>query len=218
MSEILALVHVVSGCLALAAAAVAGSSKALGVDHRWHVVSGNAFVWSMAGIFVTAVPLAVLQRNPFLLLVAILSCYFAVAGWRYATHRSGRPRVVDWGSALAMISASLVMLGIGVVMLATGNGTGVVTLVLGGIGAVLSTRDLRRLAAGAIALPERIATHLTMMLAGSVAIITAFVVVNVETGSAIVAWLAPTVALSPVIALWSHRVRSGRVPRGAREE
>jgi hypothetical protein len=44
------------------------------------------------------------------------------------------------------------------------------------------------------------------MLAGTIAAVTAFTVVNVRVEPAFVVWLAPTVALTPLIVYWNHRV------------
>jgi hypothetical protein len=215
----LRIIHVAAGGAALVAAVVAAGTKALGLPHGWHVLGGRLFVAAMAGIFATAAPLAAVDRNPFLLLIAILSFYLAVAGWRYATWRSGRLRLVDWGSALLMVVASLIMVSLGVTVLAgSRSGNGVVMLVLGAIGLFLSAGDLRRLFGSPMAPAERIARHLTMMLAGTIAILTAFLVVNVRTDPAFIAWLAPTALLSPVIAVLAWRVRHGRLPEGVQVE
>lgn len=53
-----------------------------------------------------------------------------------------------------------------------------------------------------------------MMLAGTIATVTAFVVTNVALRPAFVVWLAPTVLVTPIIIVWSRRIRAGRRPRG----
>jgi hypothetical protein len=71
----------------------------------------------MVVIFLTAIPLALLRSNTFLFLIAILSFYFALTGWRYATYRRGSPRLLDWGSAGIMALAAGVMMIYGVFLL-----------------------------------------------------------------------------------------------------
>lgn len=211
---ILLIVHIVAGFTALAAAVLATLSKVWDVEHRWHVYSGLVFFWGMLGVFLTAVPLAILRPDPFLLLIAILSFYFALAGWRYATHRRGRPRRLDWASAGVMLVAGGIMIIFGVLLLGRGDTNGITMLALGGVGTVLSFIDLRTLQHGGAKGPERIARHLTMMLAGSIATITAFVVTNVTVQPAFVVWLAPTVVITPVIILWNRRIRAGKRVQG----
>lgn len=111
----------------------------------------------MVVVFGTALPLAVLRPNPFLFLIAILSFYFALAGWRYATNRRGRPRPLDWISASVMAVAAGAMIVFGVFLLSRRNTNGITMLILGGIGAALSVVDLRTLNQGGAKGRERIA-------------------------------------------------------------
>src|SRR5687767_52191 len=215
--KILLIVHIIAGFAALTAAVVATLTKTLDLAHKWHVYSGNIFFWGMLVVFLTALPLAVIRPNTFLFLIAFLSFYFALAGWRYATNRRGTPRPVDWISASVMTVAALVMIMFGVFMLSRSNMNGITMLALGGIGAGLSIADLRTLRRGGAKGPERIAQHLTMMLAGAIATITAFVVTNVRMQPAFIVWLAPTVVITPIIIVWSRRIRAGRRPRGMPE-
>jgi len=215
--KILLIVHIIAGFAALTAAAVATLTKTLDVAHRWHVYSGTVFFWGMVVIFLTALPLALIRPNTFLFLIAILSFYFALAGWRYATHRRGSPRPLDWGSASVMALAAGIMIIFGVFLLSRRNTNGITMIILGGIGAALSIADLRTLQQGGAKGSERIAQHLTMMLAGTIATITAFVVTNFTVQPAFMLWLAPTVVITPIIIVWNRRIRAGERPRGMPE-
>jgi hypothetical protein len=148
LSKILLIVHILAGFTALTAAAVATLTKTLDLAHRWHVYSGIVFFWGMVVIFLTAIPLALIRPNTFLFLIAILSFYFALAGWRYATNRRGSPRPLDWGSAGVMVLAAGIMIIFGVFLLSHRNTSGITMIVLGGIGAMLSMGDLRTLQQG----------------------------------------------------------------------
>ena len=209
LSGTLLAVHIAAGSTALVAALVASCSKALDIPHRWHVYSGNAFFWGMAAVFATAVPLAILRPNVFLLLVAVLSFYLALLGRRYAVNRAGTPAPIDWAAAWAMAAASLGMLAFGVYLLQQGDLNGVTMLVFGGIGGLLSARDVRRLRAGGVRGKERIAQHLVAMLGGTIAALTAFLVTNFSVQPGFLLWLAPTAVITPLIVLWSRRVRQG---------
>ena len=87
-------------------------------------------------------------------------------------------------------------------------------LVFAGIGAALSIGDLKTLHAGGLTGKARIARHLTMMLAGSIATITAFVVVNFTFKPAFVLWLAPTLVITPLIVVWNKKISKGATPKG----
>ena len=168
----------------------------------------------MVVIFLTAIPLALIRPNTFLFLIAILSFYFALAGWRYATNRRGSSRPLDWGSAGVTVLAAGIMIIFGVFLLSHRNTSGITIIVLGGIGAMLSMGDLRTLQQGGTKGPERIAKHLTMMLAGTIATVTAFVVTNVHVDPAFgfIVWLAPTVVITPIIVVWSRKYGLGKDP------
>jgi hypothetical protein len=216
-ARILLIAHIIAGFVALTAAAVATMTKTLNVAHRWHVYSGNVFFWGMAGVFLTAIPLAIIRPNTFLFLIAILSFYFALAGWRYATNRRGTPRRLDWVSASVMVVAAGIMVSFGVFLLSRGNTNGITMIVFGTIGATLSIADLRTLRDGGAKGPERIARHLTMMLAGAIATVTAFLVVNIKVQPAFIVWLAPTLVITPIIILWNRKIRGGKRVRGMSE-
>ena len=158
---------------------------------------------------VTALPLAMLGANVVLLLVAVFSFYLVFAGWRFARNASGRPRPVDWTAAVIMALTGLGMWGYGAVLFLRGDSQWVTMAVFGFIAAALSATDLRHHRASPPPAPQRIARHLTNMLAGTIATVTAVVVVNVETDPPWLAWILPTLVITPLIAWWNRRVLRG---------
>jgi len=217
LHSVLLIAHIGAGFAALCAAVVATLTKSLDIPHRWHVYSGTVFFWGMLGVFATAIPLAIIRPNTFLLLIAVLSFYFALAGWRYATHRRGRPRAIDWGSAGVMVLAAGAMVAFGLFLLSRGDSNGITMIVFGAIGAALSISDLHTLRRGGAQGKERIARHLTMMLAGTIAAVTAFLVTNIVVQPAFIVWLAPTVVITPIIVVWSRKIRAGKKVSGMME-
>lgn len=204
--SILLLVHIAAGFTALGAGLIAAGNKILERAHRWHVVLGRIFFVAMCAIFVTAVPLSILRSNPFLLLIAIFSFYLALSGWCFARNRTGEPRRIDWVRATAMLLCSAAMFAYGIQLFSAGDNGGTVMLVFGVIGTLLGFKDIRIIRAGGVRGSARIARHLTMMLAATIATITAFLVVNFVFHPALVLWLAPTAVIVPLIVLMSRRV------------
>jgi hypothetical protein len=207
--RVLLWLHVGAGHLALAAAAVALLAAK---GQRAHAYAGRVFAAGMAVVFLTAVPLTFIRPNLFLLLIAIFSVYLALTGFLRARNRSGLPLSGERVAAGAMGVTALAMLARGIVILARGDSMGSVLLVFGAIGGTLAALDLRQA-------PERyrgaarIAGHLTRMLAGTIATVTAFSVVNIRIEPAAIVWLAPTFVFTPLIVYWNIRVRrasSGR--------
>ncbi len=214
LQELLLYVHIAAGFLALVSAFIAAITKTLNSAHKWHVYSGRVFFGGMITIFLTAVSISLITGNVFLLLVAIFSVYLALSGWSYAKNRRGTPQHLDWFRTFGMLTVSVVMASYGAYLLLSDETNGLTMLVFSGIGGALSINDLKTLYAGGVTGKERIRRHLTMMLAGSIATITAFIVVNFTFDPAFVLWLAPTVVITPVIVVWNIKIRRGVVPKG----
>lgn len=211
LSAVLLAFHIGAGCVALVASAIAVFT---GKGRRWHILSGRVYAIGMTVVFVTAVPLALLGASVFLLLIAFFSFYLVFAGWRFARNRRGEPAAVDWAATAIMLTTGL---GMGVyagVLAGSGDAQWVTMTVFAGIALALGVADglyhrFRRGTGG-----RRIARHLTNMLAGTIATVTAVLVVNVETNPPWIAWILPTIAITPFIVWWNIRVglqyRSGR--------
>ena len=206
LSSILLVLHIGAGFTALGSGLIAAGNKIFNRAHHWHVRVGRIFFAAMCVVFVTAVPLSILRANAFLLLIAIFSFYLAFSGWCYARNRTGTPQRIDWIRAISMLLCSAAMAVYGVQLLSAGNNGGTVMLVFGGIGTLLGFTDIRIIRTGGVHGKDRIARHLTMMLAATIATITAFLVVNVNFHPGLVLWLAPTVVIVPLIALMRRRV------------
>ena len=202
-SAILLTIHIGAGSVALLTAAVAVFTSK---GEKWHIMAGRVYAVAMALVFVTAVPLALLGASIFLLLIAFFSFYLVFAGWRFARNRRGGPQAVDWAAAAIMVTTGL---GMGVyagILAGAGDSQWVTMTVFATIAVALGMADvlyhrLRRATGG-----RRISRHLTNMLAGTIATITAVLVVNVQTNPEWIAWILPTVIISPFIAWWNFRI------------
>jgi len=203
---VLLVVHIAAGAVALVTAAIA-LSTAKGRVH--HIRAGRLYATAMALVCVTALPLAILGADVVLLLVAVFSFYLVFAGWRFARNASGRPRPVDWSAAVIMALTGLGMWVYGAVLFVRADSQWATMAVFGFIAAALSATDLRYHRTAPRPGPQRIARHLTNMLAGTIATVTAVVVVNVETNPPWLAWILPTLLITPLIAWWNRRVIRG---------
>ena len=194
--------HVAAGALALVAGGVALATEKGG---RRHVRAGRVYVASMAVVVATVLPLFAVDPTTFrtfLLLVAVFSGYFVFSGYR-ALARKGPgddPAAVDWAGAVTVVAASLALGGWGLVVLAGGDTFGVVMAVFGTIGALVGTADLRAFRARRDG--PWLVDHLSRMVAGYIATVTAVAVVNAGPLPAVVAWLAPTAVGVPLIWYW----------------
>jgi len=206
MKEILLLAHISGGTLALICALMAISSKKGSAFHR---KVGRLYALGMAVIGVTAIPMAVMGSNAFLFLIALFSSYLVFAGWRFARNQSGRPSKLDWLGVVVMLLTAIIMY-VGAVMIASeGNDQWITLTAFATIAAALGLVDMKSHFSRRTIGKKRIARHLTNMLAGTIATITATLVVNVSTDPVWIAWLSPTVLITPVIVYWNRRVLKG---------
>jgi len=209
MIQMILFLHILAGVAALAAAGIAvGSAK----GGRLHRRTGNIYTLAMFFVGVSALVLAVVHPNPFLFAVGVFSLYLVFTGWRAAMVREGRPRGLDHAGGAVMTLAGIGMLGWGAQGLLAGTGAQPVILVaFGSIGLTLALSDWRDWARGPIAGKARIARHLSRMLGGTIATITAASVVNLGFLPDLLVWLGPTALITPLIFWWSAGVTRGAI-------
>lgn len=207
MIETALLLHIVAGFAALGAAGLAlGSRKGA----TWHRRAGRVYVLAMLAVSLTAFVLVAARPSIFLLVIAVFSFFLVFTGWRAGALRDGRPRLADHLAGAAMALTGAGMLGLGALGLAGGGGAQpVILLVFGSIGLTLALADWRDWHAGPVTGTARIARHLTRMLAGATATLTAAVVVNLSFLPDLVIWLLPTALITPLIFWWNARILRG---------
>ena len=196
--------HIAAGSVALLTALIAICVEKGGVIH---VRTGRAYAIAMTVVFVTSLPLALLGASVFLLLIAVFSFYLVFAGWRFARNYRGVPGAVDWAAVAVMGLIGLGMWAYAAILARQGDSQWVTMVIFGGIAVALALADVRYHRAGRAQRVKRISRHLTNMIAGTIATITAVLVVNVDTNPAWIAWVLPTIAITPLIAWWNIRVR-----------
>ena len=202
---ILLSIHILAGTIALLCAALAVSSEK---GKKFHVLSGRTYFWCMVGIFLTAIPMSIINSNTFLFLIAIFSFYLAFAGMRFAKNRKGIATTIDWIAVSLMILSGLGMWALAITYFISDNSQYITLLVFGFIALALGYGDYRSHKNKAATGKERIARHLTNMMAGTIAVITAVLVVNVNIEPIWIWWLLPTVVITPIISYWNKKTLS----------
>lgn len=204
--DVLLWIHVASGVVALISAFIAVGVSKGGKAHRR---VGVAFFYSMLAVGVTAIPVTFVRPNPFLFFIAIFSFYMAFAGYR-----KGRKRHVDDAidrfAAWLMLVFGIVMIGYGAFMVARGDSLGWALASFGALGLTFGIEDAVK-ASKTVAHADRVRVHLSRMLGGTIATITAVMVQQVSPMvqnplAEVALWLGPTVVLVPVIFLWNFRI------------
>lgn len=207
MSTVLLAIHVSAGTVSLLSAALALFS---GKGKRLHLNAGSIYFWGMLGVFLTAIPMSMLTGNIFLFLIAVFSFYLAFAGRRFAKNRTGLAERIDWIAVSLMLFSGVGMWGLAVWFFTQDNSQYIVLVVFGLLALILGYADFSAHKSKTAKGKERIARHLTNMLGGTIAVVTAVLVVNVQMEPVWVPWVLPTAVMTPVIVWWNRKVLNGR--------
>ena len=202
--QILLPIHILAGTIALLCAALAVSSEK---GKRLHVLSGRAYFWGMATIFLTAIPMSIISSNIFLFLIAIFSFYLAFSGMRFARNRKGTATTLDWIAVSLTILSGLGMLILSAIFFSNDDSQYKVLLVFGFLAITLGYGDFKSYKNNTATGKERISRHLSNMMGGTIAVITAVLVVNPPFEYEWVWWALPTVLITPVIFWWNFKIR-----------
>ena len=203
MTQLLLPLHIGAGALALVCAALAVFSQK---GKRLHVLSGRTYFWSMAVIFLTAIPMSMISGNIFLFLIAIFSFYLAYSGLRFARNRKGIATILDWVAVGLMLLSGLSMWVLSAIYFLDDDSQYITLLVFGFLAMALGFADLRSYRDRTAKGKERISRHLTNMLGGTIAVVTAVLVVNPPSDPEWVWWVLPTALLTPFIFWWNKKV------------
>ena len=201
--EFLLPIHIIAGTIALFCAAMSVLSEK---GKKVHVLSGRTYFWGMATIFLTAIPMSIISSNIFLFLIAIFSFYLAFAGMRFARNRKGVATILDWIAICLMIFSGIGMWILATIYFLNSNTQYIVLLVFGFLSITLGYADFRSYKNNSAIGKERISRHLTNMMGGTIAVITAVLVVNPPFEPEWVWWVLPTVLITPVIFWWKAKV------------
>ena len=201
--QIILSIHILAGITSLLCAALAVSSTK---GKKLHVLSGRTYFWGMVTIFLTAIPMSVISNNIFLFLIAVFSFYLAFAGMRFARNRKGIATILDWLAVYLMIFSGIGMWILAAIYFLNSNPQYIVLLVFGFLAITLGYADFRSYKNNSAIGNKRISRHLTNMMGGTIAVITAVLVVNPPFEPEWVLWVLPTVLLTPVIFWWNFKI------------
>ncbi len=205
MYATLLALHIAAGSIALISALGALLvAKGKTAHRRW----GITYAIGMALIALTAWTMSALKPNPFLFAIGCFSAYLVASGYARAKNRSGKASTLDWTISGFGLATSLVMLGLGWMSTGTNH---VVLFVFAGIAGALSVIEMLGLRRNKFKGAERIVSHMTHMMGGTIATVTAVAVVNIRSVQpGWLVWIAPSVMIAPIIIYWTIRLRRSK--------
>ena len=175
--------------------------------NKRHKKLGMIYVYGMSTIFVTAIPLSLLgEFNPFLFVIAIFSFYLAFSGYRQGRDRNGAREQIDKVLGVFITATSILFYSMAVNLYLIEDSMWITSVIFGSVALVFGINDFRRMKL--IELPnfyDRTNLHLNLMLAGTIATTTAFIVTLDPFSTLWMNWVAPTIIGTPIIIYFSRR-------------
>ena len=196
--------HILAGFISLAIAYVLLFIKK---GNKRHKKLGMIYVYGMTTIFVTAIPLSLLgEFNPFLFVIAIFSFYLAFSGYRQGRDRNGARGQIDKVLGVFITATSILFYSMAVSLYLIEDSMWITSVVFGSIALGMGINDFRRMKIDERPdFYDRTNLHLNLMLAGTIATTTAFIVTLNPFSIDWLNWVAPTIVGTPIIIYFSIR-------------
>ena len=202
--------HILAGFISLAIAYVLLFIKK---GNKRHKKLGMIYVYGMTTIFVTAIPLSLLgEFNPFLFVIAIFSFYLAFSGYRQGRDRNGAREQIDKVLGVFITATSILFYSMAVSLYLIEDSMWITSVVFGSIALGMGINDFRRMKIDERPdFYDRTNLHLNLMLAGTIATTTAFIVTLNPFSIDWLNWVAPTIVGTPIIIYFSRRELAKKV-------
>ena len=196
--------HILAGFISLAIAYVLLFIKK---GNKRHKKLGMIYVYGMTTIFVTAIPLSLLgEFNSFLFVIAIFSFYLAFSGYRQGRDRNGAREQIDKVLGVFITATSILFYSMAMSLYLIEDSMWITSVVFGSIALGMGINDFRRMKIDERPdFYDRTNLHLNLMLAGTIATTTAFIVTLNPFSIDWLNWVAPTIVGTPIIIYFSIR-------------
>lgn len=200
------VLHIVAGTLGLISGTINIINKKGDKKHR---IIGDVFLYSMLTVGISAFLLSIIHPNYFLFIVGVFTLYLVASGTRYLYLKqlanNQKPRLIDWILTYFMLVFGLAFILFGVYHLVNRNNFGIVFMVFGGIGLRMAKADFSNFKGKSKLKNVWLTVHIQRMIGAYIAALTAFLVVNNQILPGYIAWLLPTVILTPLIFKWTRK-------------
>ena len=202
--------HILAGFISLAIAYILLFIKK---GNKRHKKLGMIYVYGMTTIFLTAIPLSLLgEFNPFLFVIAIFSFYLAFSGYRQGRDRNGAREQIDKVLGVFITATSILFYSMAVSLYLIEDSMWITSVVFGSIALGMGINDFRRMKIDERPdFYDRTNLHLNLMLAGTIATTTAFIVTLNPFSIDWLNWVAPTIVGTPIIIYFSSRELAKKV-------
>ena len=209
--QVIIYIHAVLGTLGLLTGLGSILFRKGGIAHKR---SGIVFVVCMglSALFSIIVARLPGHRNTFLFCIGIFTIYMIISGYhalRFKGRKEKRAGVFSFLVSGSMLLVSAWMLGQGLLILVEGGETGILYIVFGAIGLLLSLGDFKFYNRRDRRKMGWLTSHIGRMCGALIAAITAFMVAGLHLNS-LFYWIAPTVLGTFYIRFWIRKVTSAK--------
>ncbi len=205
---ILLIIHVISGSVALLFGSITIFRKK---GDKMHKKTGDFFRIGMLVSGCAGLIMSVLHPNFFLFIIGVFTLYMVLTGQRalhfMKTKQPVIPHFYDWFVGITMFLFSIVFWIYGSFLLYSGGSFGVVLLVFGFISSTMVYKDYSLLKNKNSTANSWLLLHIQRITGAYIASTTAFLVVNNTFLPAVVAWLLPTILVTPLIFIWVKKYK-----------
>lgn len=203
----LLLVHVVAGSIGLLTGTfILFRPK----GDKWHQLIGKFFAYGMLLSALVSLIMSSIHYNLFLFIVGVFTIYLVGTGLRYMKlknlQKGQKPKPIDWLLFGLMFLFSVLFLFYGSFLIVKANNFGWVLISFGSISSLMLKADWQTFKGIKIKHKNYwLLLHLQRMTGAYIASLTAFIVVNNHYLPNVLAWLLPTIVVTPLIVIWSRK-------------
>jgi uncharacterized membrane protein len=212
--KILLVIHVIAGSIGLITGTINIIRKKADKIHK---IVGKYFFLSMIINSVAGFLIAAIHRNIFLLIIAVFSFYMTATGQRILSlkriDRGQKAKPIDWILTIVMALLTLFFVIFAIRLLIYNNNFGIVLLVFGAISGLMVKKDISIYQGNIKQKNYWLLIHIQRMIGAYIAALTAFLVVNNTYLPPVLAWLLPTLILTPLIFYWSKKYAVKKISR-----
>ena len=174
-----------------------------------HKKLGKLFYYLLLTSSLISLAMSVMHKDYFLFIVGIFTAYMLISGKLYINLKSKNDVTnANWAISALMFVFGLAFLIFGIYKLIYKDSFGSVLMIFGLISFAFVTKDYQNFVTNNLHRNHYLRGHISRMVGGYIAAVTAFLVVNNQVLPVIVAWLLPTVVLVPFIVIWIKRYAS----------
>lgn len=204
--KFLLIIHIIAGSIGLFTGTINSIRRKGDTQHR---LVGKYFFFSMIINAIAGFIMSLWHQNIFLFIIAVFSFYMTATGQRFLSlkriDKGQSAKKIDWTLSITMLVFASFFVIYGLFLFANDDNLGIVLLVFGFISLLMARKDIATYKGNIKNKNYWLLIHIQRMVGSYIAALTAFLVVNNTYLPPLMAWLMPTIIMTPLIFYWSKK-------------